>query len=413
MGRSLLAGSVVFAEWIAACERALVPFTGWSLTAVLRGVRGAPSLERVDVVQPVLFAVMVSLAELWRSCGVVPDAVVGHSQGEIAAAYVAGALTLDDAARVVALRSRELLRLAGTGGMVSLAVPEDQARRLVLPHGERIGVAAVNGPEAVVVAGEPAALDALLATCARDGIRARRLPVDYAAHSAQVAGAGDGLRTALADLRPRPCAIPLCSTVTGEPVDGARLDAEHWYRNLREPVAFAAAVEHLIAAGHDLFVEISPHPVLTAAIEATAERAGRDVAAVGTLRRDDGGGNRLLTSLAEAWTHGAPSPGPRSCPPRDRPPRPAHLRLPARALLAAHPRQIGPRAPAPACLRPRRSGAVRRASGRDSAPERRSVRNRRRAGGGGPCRRPRRPGGPRRSIRIRGTGHNRRHGQHR
>ncbi|WP_197358122.1 type I polyketide synthase, partial [Streptomyces clavuligerus] len=306
MGRSLLAGSVVFAEWIAACERALVPFTGWSLTAVLRGVRGAPSLERVDVVQPVLFAVMVSLAELWRSCGVVPDAVVGHSQGEIAAAYVAGALTLDDAARVVALRSRELLRLAGTGGMVSLAVPEDQARRLVLPHGERIGVAAVNGPEAVVVAGEPAALDALLATCARDGIRARRLPVDYAAHSAQVAGAGDGLRTALADLRPRPCAIPLCSTVTGEPVDGARLDAEHWYRNLREPVAFAAAVEHLIAAGHDLFVEISPHPVLTAAIEATAERAGRDVAAVGTLRRDDGGGNRLLTSLAEAWTHGAP-----------------------------------------------------------------------------------------------------------
>ncbi|QPL91868.1 acyltransferase domain-containing protein (plasmid) [Streptomyces clavuligerus] len=118
----------------------------------------------------------------------------------------------------------------------------------------------------------------------------------------------------------------------------ARLDAEHWYRNLREPVAFAAAVEHLIAAGHDPVVEISPHPVLTAAIEATAERAGRDVAAVGTLRRDDGGGNRLLTSLAEAWTHGAPvtwSTVP--APPRDRPPRPAHLRLPARALLAAPP----------------------------------------------------------------------------
>ncbi|QPL91867.1 acyltransferase domain-containing protein (plasmid) [Streptomyces clavuligerus] len=219
MGRSLLAGSVVFAEWIAACERALVPFTGWSLTAVLRGVRGAPSLERVDVVQPVLFAVMVSLAELWRSCGVVPDAVVGHSQGEIAAAYVAGALTLDDAARVVALRSRELLRLAGTGGMVSLAVPRTR------PGGWCCRTA--NGsawPPSTAGSRrrrrEPAALDALLATCARDGIRARRLPVDYAAHSAQVAGAGDGLRTALADLRPRPCAIPLCSTVTGEPVDG-------------------------------------------------------------------------------------------------------------------------------------------------------------------------------------------------
>ncbi|MFK4067219.1 SDR family NAD(P)-dependent oxidoreductase [Streptomyces sp. NPDC029674] len=305
MARELLDGSPVFAARIDACERALAPYVDWSLDAVLRGSDGAPSLERVDVVQPVLFAVMVSLAEVWRSYGVEPAAVVGHSQGEIAAACVAGALSLEDAARVVALRSRELLRLAGRGGMVSLAAPEERVREMLLPYDERIGVAGVNGPQAVVVAGEPAALEGLLADCAREAVRARRLPVDYAAHSAQVTDVGDALRTALAGVRPRTPDVPLYSTVTGDVVDGAVLDAAYWYRNLREPVEFARATETLLAAGHDLFIEMSPHPVLTAAIADTAERARRPVAAVGSVRRDDGGTDRLLASLAEAWTHGA------------------------------------------------------------------------------------------------------------
>ncbi|MFI0191282.1 type I polyketide synthase [Streptomyces sp. NPDC017082] len=302
MARELLDSSPVFAAGIAECAGALAPYTDWSLGEVLRSGAG---LERVDVVQPVLFAVMVSLARVWRSYGVEPAAVVGHSQGEIAAACVAGALSLEDAARVVALRSRELLRLAGRGGMISLAAPEERVRELLLPYADRIGVAGVNGPQAVVVAGEPAALDGLLADCARETVRARRLPVDYAAHSAQVTDVGDTLRTALAAVRPRTPDVPLYSTVTGEVVDGAALDAAYWYRNLREPVEFARATETLLAAGHDLFVEMSPHPVLTAAVAGTAERARRPVAAVGTLRRDDGGTDRLLASLAEAWTHGA------------------------------------------------------------------------------------------------------------
>ncbi|MEV7198124.1 SDR family NAD(P)-dependent oxidoreductase [Streptomyces sp. NPDC093510] len=305
MARELLDGSPVFAARIAECGGALDAYTDWSLIDVLRGVPGAPSLDRVDVVQPVLFAVMVSLAEVWRSYGVEPAAVVGHSQGEIAAACVAGALSLEDAARVVALRSRELLSLAGRGGMVSLAAPEERVREMLLPYDERIGVAAVNGPQAVVVAGEPAALEGLLADCERETVRARRLPVDYAAHSAQVTDVGDTLRTALAGVRPRTPDVPLYSTVTGDVVDGAVLDAAYWYRNLREPVEFARATETLLAAGHDLFVEMSPHPVLTAAVADTAERAHLPVAAVGTVRRDDGGTDRLLASLAEAWTHGA------------------------------------------------------------------------------------------------------------
>ncbi|MEW9510928.1 type I polyketide synthase [Streptomyces bacillaris] len=303
MAVAALDASEAFATAIGACERALAPHTDWSLTEVLRGAPGAPAPDRVDVVQPVLFAVMVALAAHWRDTGITPDAVVGHSQGEIAAACVAGALSLDDAALVVALRSRALLKLAGRGGMVSVAASAERTTRL-LPAGGRVGVAAVNGPGAVVVAGEPQELAALIAACDREGIRAKAIPVDYAAHSAQVAEIEDELRGALTGIRPRASAVPIHSTVTGEPVAGESLDAAYWYRNLREPVGFAGATRTLLEAGHTLFVEVSPHPVLLAGIEEVAAEAGREVSAVGTLRRGDGGRDRLLASLTEAWAAG-------------------------------------------------------------------------------------------------------------
>src|SRR6202044_1858280 len=186
MGVELLDTAAVFAAQMNACAEAFAEFVDWSLIDVLRGVPGAPSLDRVDVVQPALFAVMVSLAELWRSIGVRPDAVIGHSQGEIAAAYVAGALSLRDAARVVTLRSKLLLALAGRGGMVSLACGIEQARELLIPFGDRISVAAINGRAAVVVSGEIAALDELVQQCADLELRARRIDVDYASHSVDV-----------------------------------------------------------------------------------------------------------------------------------------------------------------------------------------------------------------------------------
>src|SRR6202042_2585328 len=154
MGAELLDSSKVFAEQLNRCEKALGQHVEWSLIDVIRGAPGAPGLDRVDVVQPVLWAVMVSLAELWRSVGVVPDAVIGHSQGEIAAACVAGALSLEDAARVVALRSQLLVRLSGSGGMVSLACALPQAQELLAHWGNRLNIAAVNGVSAVVVSGE-------------------------------------------------------------------------------------------------------------------------------------------------------------------------------------------------------------------------------------------------------------------
>ncbi|MER7881083.1 type I polyketide synthase [Streptomyces solisilvae] len=306
MGVGLMDASPVFAARIEECAGALGEFTDWSLVDVLRGAEGAPSLERVDVVQPVLFAVMVSLAELWRSLGVVPAAVIGHSQGEIAAACVAGALSLKDAARVVALRSQAIGRvLAGKGGMVSVALPVVEVRERIASWGEeRISVAAVNGPSSVVVSGEPEALDELLASCEADEVRARRVPVDYASHSAQVELLREELLELLAPVQPKNAQVPFLSTVTGEWVDGPELDAEYWFTNLRRTVELEGAVRRLLDEGFGVFIESSAHPVLTMGVQETAEDAGVDAAAIGSLRRDEGGLDRFWASVGEAWSRG-------------------------------------------------------------------------------------------------------------
>ncbi|MFD4322331.1 type I polyketide synthase, partial [Streptomyces sp. NPDC058548] len=305
MAAQLLDESPVFAERLHECAAALAAHTDWNLVDVLRQADGAPTLDRVDVVQPATFAVLVSLAHLWRSYGVVPDAVVGHSQGEIAAAVVAGALSLEDGARVVALRSQAIGRvLAGSGGMVSVPLPLAEAEERLAEHGGDLCVAAVNGPRTVVVAGSPDRLDALMTDLTERNVRARRIAVDYASHSAQVERIEDELLTVLAPVRPRPADVPFFSTVTGDWLDTTGMDAAYWYRNLRQTVRFAPAVESLLAQDHQVFVEVSPHPVLTMAVQATAEETGLRAVAVGTLRRDHGDSRRFLTSLAEAFVRG-------------------------------------------------------------------------------------------------------------
>ncbi len=305
MATELLGSSSVFAERFGECADALAPHIDWVPVDVLRGEPGAPSLDRVDVVQPMLWAVMVSLAEVWRAHGVRPAAVIGHSQGELAAAVVAGVLSVEDGARIVALRSQLIRReLAGQGGMVSVPLAEAAAVGLIEPWSGRISVATVNGPQSTVVAGEAAALDELMAACERDEVRARRIPVDYGSHTPQVEQLKDALLELAAPVTPRSGDVPMYSTVTGELLADGMADAEYWYRNLREPVRFLDTVHALIAAGHTTFVEASPHPVLTYAISDAGEAVARDVTAVGTLRRDEGGPQRLLTSLAELWVRG-------------------------------------------------------------------------------------------------------------
>ncbi|MEW2119617.1 type I polyketide synthase [Streptomyces sp. NPDC005474] len=301
MALELIDTTPVFAAAMNECADALAQFTDWNLHDALADPE---LLQRVDVVQPATWAVMISLAALWRSYGVEPSAVIGHSQGEIAAAYIAGALTLQDSARIVALRSQLIrTRLAGNGGMMSVALPRENAETLIASWTGRIEIAATNSPANTVVAGNPTALDELLVKCETDGIRARRIPVDYASHTTHVQAIEHELTHLLAGIEPTATHIPWYSTVDNTWLTGTEVDATYWYRNLRQPVAFHQAIASLTEQGHSTFIEVSPHPVLTMSIEDTA---GTSAAALGTLRRDEGTLTRFWTSLAEAWTHGLP-----------------------------------------------------------------------------------------------------------
>ncbi|WP_146065024.1 acyltransferase domain-containing protein, partial [Streptomyces sp. SM1] len=231
MAAELLGGSAVFAGRMAECGRALSPFVEWSLVEVLGSKE---LLARVDVVQPVLWAVMVSLAEVWRSYGVTVDAVVGHSQGEIAAACVAGGLSLEDGARVVALRSRAVGVLAGRGGMASVPLPVDGVRERIASSDGCLSVAAVNGPSSTVVSGDVDVVAELVDGFVAEGVRARLIEVDYASHSSHVEEIRERLLADLVGVAPRSGTVPFFSTVTGGWLDTKVLDAEYWYRNLRE-----------------------------------------------------------------------------------------------------------------------------------------------------------------------------------
>ncbi|SEL82603.1 type I polyketide synthase [Streptacidiphilus jiangxiensis] len=303
MARELLGVSAPFAASIRACEQALSPHVDWSLEAVLTGAPGAPALERPDVVQPVLFAVMVSLARLWEAHGVRPDAVIGHSQGEIAAAHVAGALSLVDAARVVALRSRAIAALGGpgAGAMASLELPHAQAAQRIAPWAGQVGVAAVNGPEATVISGDRGAVREIVAGLSAEDVRARLIPVDYASHSPQVEPLREVLPSLLEGVHTRETSVAIYSTVTGGRIDPAELTPAYWYRNLRGTVRFEDAVRAARADGHRVFVESSPHPVLVPAVAPVLEDDG---VALGTLRRDQGGPDRFRSVLAELHARG-------------------------------------------------------------------------------------------------------------
>ncbi|MFC8104398.1 SDR family NAD(P)-dependent oxidoreductase, partial [Streptomyces sp. NPDC057363] len=309
MGRELLDSSTVFAERIGECAAALEPFIDWSLVDVLRGDADPGLLDRVDVLQPASFAVMVGLAAVWASVGVEPDAVLGHSQGEIAAACVSGALSLEDAARVVALRSQAIAgQLAGRGGMASVALSESEAVARLERWADRVEVAAINGPSSVVIAGDAGALDEALEALAAEGVRVRRVAVDYASHTRHVEDIRDALAKTLSGVEAQAPSIPFYSTVTGEWIEDAGvLDGGYWYRNLRSQVGFGPAVGELIRQGHGVFVEVSAHPVLVQPITEILDESdgsGTGTIVTGSLRREDGGLRRLLASMAELFVRG-------------------------------------------------------------------------------------------------------------
>jgi acyl transferase domain-containing protein/acyl carrier protein len=300
MAKDLLAASPVFAATMAECAAALAEFVDWSLLDVLDD---ADALEEVDIVQPALWAVMVSLAALWRAFGVEPAAVAGHSQGEIAAACVAGGLSLQDGARVVALRSRLIRqKLARTGVMLSVVAPADEVRAIA---GDDVSIAAVNGPKLVTVSADETAMAKLEKRLSVAGMMRWRLAgVNFAAHSPQVELLEDDLLELLAPVTPRSSAVPFYSSVTGGLLDTAELDARYWYRNLRQTVLFGAAADAMVAGGASAFVEPSPNPVLKLALEQTMDRTGEPLVFQETLHTGEGDWRRMVTAVAGAHAQG-------------------------------------------------------------------------------------------------------------
>ncbi|EFC82753.1 type I polyketide synthase [Parafrankia sp. EUN1f] len=306
MGARLLDTAPVFAASVAEVDRALSAHVPWSLPAVLREEPGAPSLDRLEVVQSALFAVAVSTARLWESFGVRPDAVAGHSQGEIAAAYIAGALSLDDAVRIIVRRSRIIADHVG-GGSAAVALPAERVAERLRDFGGRVEIAAVNSPASVVVAGDTGALDKLLDGYAAEGVRVRRIRNGRATHTAYAEGTRERLAEALAGLDPQPPRVPFYSTSDRAWVTTGALDSAYWYRNMRQPVQLEAAVRELLASGHRVFVENGAHPVLAPAVQETIDDLGGLAAVVsGSLRRDDGTVARVLSSVAAAQVRGVP-----------------------------------------------------------------------------------------------------------
>jgi thioester reductase-like protein len=304
MGQQLLEEEPAFRAALGECDRAIARETGWSVLAELGAPLAGSRLARIDVVQPVLFSIQVALAALWRAWGVEPDAVVGHSMGEVAAAYVAGALSLEDAAAVICRRSALLARISGQGEMALVELSMSEASAELSGFEDRLSVAVSNGARSTVISGDPRALAEIASRLEARGVFCRRVKVDVASHSPQVDPLLDELVKVLASVTPRPPTLPMHSTVTSATITGAELGARYWADNLREPVRFAQSIDALLSKGFRLFVEQSPHPLLVSAIEQLSADAPVSGAAVGSLRRDQPERLAMVDALAVLHMHG-------------------------------------------------------------------------------------------------------------
>jgi acyl transferase domain-containing protein/acyl carrier protein len=304
MGRDLLDREPVFRAAIDRCDEVFRPLAGWSLVDLLRQENDPAKLDDTKLVQPVIFALQVGIAALWRHWGVEPSAVTGHSLGEIAAAHVAGALRLDDAVRIVWHRARLQHQMQGRGKMAAVGLSVTESRSAINGLHDHIAVAAINGPESTVWSGDAGALERALQGLRKRQVFHRVLRGQVAFHSPQMESLRAPLQSSLKDVRPQASQIPFVSTVSGRTEPGEALTAEYWARNLREPVQFAAAVETLLVSDIDLFVEVGPHPVLAEPIRQIADASGRKAISVPSLRRNEDGRTTLLAGLGALYVQG-------------------------------------------------------------------------------------------------------------
>ena len=286
MGRELMEHEPVFRGMIEACDAAMRSWN-YSLLDELSRDEADSQMHRTEIAQPAIFAIQLALAELWKSWGVSPVAVTGHSVGEVAAACIAGAFSLEDAAQIIVLRARFMEACArGEGTMLAVGLNEDQAREIAMPHGGAVSIAAFNGPRSLTLSGPRISLETIARDLEQQSIFARLVRVDHPFHHASMQPAAEALEKALMDLAPRPETIPFFSTVTGARHAGLECDPGHWARGIRQPVRFASAVSALAEFGVDIWLEISAHPALLISIQECLAARGNKHPVIGSARRE-------------------------------------------------------------------------------------------------------------------------------
>ncbi len=305
IGPQLMDREPVFRAAIEECDRILSRLVDWSLIEEMRAGAENTRLDAIEIAHPVICAFQIALAALWRSWGIVPDMVLGQSLGEIAAAHVAGALSLEETLRTVVIRSQLMSRTVGQGKMAVVKISQEQAQLMLSAVDDLVTVAGISSPESTVIAGDPATLDRLVASLERRGIFCR-VPkgITVASHCPQMEPLVPELLAALADLRPQPPRTPMVSSVTAEPVGDGLLDAAYWGRNMRQPFRLGPALAHLIGQGYTSFLEISPQAALTTIIEENGAHAGVQLNTLASLRRDEDEQGALLASLGQLYSQG-------------------------------------------------------------------------------------------------------------
>ncbi len=304
MGRALYNSAPPFSEALDEFDRLYSAAAGNSIKDEMwRGAAGE-RITGVEIAQPANMALQWALAALWRSFGIEPRFVIGHSVGEITGACVAGALSLEEGVRIIYQRSRLQKAWQGRGEMLAVGLSPDEAEEAIEPFGDSLSVAAVNSPVSVTISGETAAIDRLQAELDGRRIFCRKLHTDIAYHSRQMDGIRDDFLASLNGLSPSKSHVPLFSTVTGTRVEGMDLDADHWWRNIRSPVLFSRSFEAIPDGGEALFVQIGPHPVLSTIIYENLAHLNWTGHAVASLRRDRGTWDVLLEAMAKCYVHG-------------------------------------------------------------------------------------------------------------
>ena len=303
MARGMLATNAIFRASIQRIDELLKRDADWSLVEELARDEHPTRVHETNILQPAIFAVQVALAEVWRSRGVTPAAVVGHSMGEVAAAYVAGAMSLETATRLIFHRARVQHRTAGTGKMLAVGASRGAAEELIAPYTNRLWIAGVNGPSSITIGGETDAIADLTAVLAQRGVFHRAVRMEMACHTPHMDPLRDEYAAVLRDLDLGAPTIPFYSTVSGH-VHTASLDADYWWGNMREPVDFLGAAELLVDHGFTRFVELGPHPVLASGIAEVLLQANRQGTVVPSLRRTDDDATVMLQSLGALFAVG-------------------------------------------------------------------------------------------------------------